>query len=91
MSERWLGEAADPARRAVRAALDDDCNPDTALAKQRVWNRVQAPWAGQPHGRRWWAPLLVMAGAAAVAAAVFGATHLFRSPAPVARIVPRTL
>jgi hypothetical protein len=67
VTARWLDEARDPGRRALRQALDEGAIADQPLAKQRVWNRVQAPWA-DPRRGGWRLPLLlgVAIGSAAV-------------------------
>jgi hypothetical protein len=66
--ERWLEQAKEPAKQALRQAMDEGAAPaDSEVAKQRVWQRVQAPWAGGQgaRGRGWLAPMLFGAGAAA--------------------------
>jgi TolA-binding protein len=91
--KRWLDDAADPGRRAARQALDEAAARlpgNDELARQRVWARVQAPWAGR--GTRRW-PLIVGLAAAALAV-VAGARFLRRTElvarAPLARPIPTT-
>jgi ferric-dicitrate binding protein FerR (iron transport regulator) len=65
---RWLQEVIDPGRRALRQALEQSDAPgDSGPDKERVWTRVQAPWA-EP-GRLTWRPLLLGAGVVAAVAA----------------------
>jgi hypothetical protein len=68
--ERWLDGAPDPARQAVRQALDEARPVEDELARQRVWASVHTPW-GQPAVRRRW-PMLAAIGAAAALSAVIG-------------------
>jgi hypothetical protein len=72
--ERWLDDAATPGGQALRRALDEaPLDDDTAFARQRVWNRVQMPWAGQAPAperaatRTRWIPLLAVTGIALAA------------------------
>ena len=73
---QWLDDAPDPGHKALRRALDENVGEgetaDTAIARQRVWSRVQMPWAYERgRGHRWVVPLLAAAaGGAAVALAV---------------------
>ena len=62
---RWLEDAVDPGRRAVRQALDEaaPAQSQDQLARQRVWAAVHTPWAAAERPRRW--PLLAAAGLAA--------------------------
>jgi hypothetical protein len=88
---RWLDDAAAPGAQALRRALDEaGQDDDTAFSKQRVWNRVQMPWAGQsplaPAPRTRWIPLLAL-GAIALCAtgALVGSRFLdLRAPTAVA-------
>jgi ferric-dicitrate binding protein FerR (iron transport regulator) len=84
-SGRWLADAVDPGRRALRQALDDaDPQRDSALAKQRIWNRVQFPWVDQP--RSPWRGVLLLGAGAAAALGVVGAlvlTGVLRQSEPV--------
>jgi hypothetical protein len=61
---RWLEDAVDPGRRAVRQALDEGAPAPDQLARQRVWAAVHTPWAAGERPRRW--PLVAAAGLAAV-------------------------
>jgi hypothetical protein len=87
---QWLDDAPDPGHKALRRALDENVGEgetaDTAIARQRVWSRVQAPWAAEGgRARRWGVPLLAAAaGGAAVALAVLVAPGGPWRRAPVA-------
>jgi TolA-binding protein len=68
--KRWLDDAADPGRQAVRRALDE-ARPaaEDQLARQRVWAGVHTPWqAAAP--RRW--PLVAALGALSAVAVIVG-------------------
>ena len=75
--ERWLDGAQAAGAQALRQALDEaagergQAEDAQAFARQRIWNRVQAPWYGvRGRGRRGWLrPFLVGAGVMAAAAA----------------------
>jgi ferric-dicitrate binding protein FerR (iron transport regulator) len=73
-NSRWLEGATDPGRQALRQALDETQPAlDPALARHRVWHRVQSPWgAAGPRSSR--GALLLGTGAlvgVAVAVLVF--------------------
>jgi TolA-binding protein len=92
---RWLDEARDPGRRALREALDEaERFKHAEMLQRRVWSRVSDParaGAGARAGRR-----LLMAGAlvasAAGAAALVATLRMPRPTAPeraaLARAVP---
>jgi hypothetical protein len=86
---RWLDDAAVPGAQALRRALDEaGQDDDTAFAKQRVWNRVQMPWAGQsplsPAPRTRWIPLLAVAGIALCATGALVGSRFLNPRAPIA-------
>jgi hypothetical protein len=65
--KRWLDDAADPGRRALRQAMDETRPAEDQIARQRVWAAVHAPW-GQARPR-WWPALAAVGGAAAMVVA----------------------
>jgi ferric-dicitrate binding protein FerR (iron transport regulator) len=85
-TSRWLEGAQTPAAQALRQALDDGPLDDDPFARQRVWNRVQVPWAGEAappsaRRRRLWpvlVPVLALSGVAA--AALLGGRRLMTPP-----------
>jgi ferric-dicitrate binding protein FerR (iron transport regulator) len=98
---RWLEGQAAPGAQALRRALDEAAGDEgaTAFARQRVWNRVQVPWAGEPPAApepapaRWPARLGLTALAAASAVAlVLGGLYLAPRllPAPQVTVAPPT-
>jgi hypothetical protein len=105
---RWLEGQAAPAAQALRQALEEAAaeasgeTGATAFARQRVWNRVQVPWAGEPPpapdqpASRWPARLgLTALTAAAAVALVLGglylAPHLAQRPPVVTVTAPAPL
>jgi len=73
--KRWLDDAADPGRRAVRQALDEAGAPgEDQLSRQRVWAGVHTPWAAA-RSRRW--PLVTAAAAGLAALMVLAGLQLF--------------
>ena len=75
--DRWLEGSQTAGAQALRQALDEasveveQAEHAQAFARQRIWNRVQAPWfsdRGGPGRRSWLRPFLVGAGVMAAAA-----------------------
>ena len=93
--KRWLEDAKEPGAQALRRALDEaPLDDETAFAKQRVWNRVQIPWAGQSevetplrrHSRL--VPWLAVAGVALAATGALLGARFLQQGAPVALAPP---
>src|SRR5258708_12950709 len=88
--DRWLETPAGAGEEALRRALDESAAlPEMQPNKQRVWARVQAPWA--PSRARWIAGIGLSAAAAAGVVALIASGH-FRggvvAPRPPARPPP---
>lgn len=91
---RWLEGSASAPAMALRQALDEAATDESsAFARQRVWNRVQIPWAGEPEspsepavvsrrGRH--VSILTGAGLAlAATAAIFFGVRVWQTPPPI--------
>jgi ferric-dicitrate binding protein FerR (iron transport regulator) len=85
--DRWLEDAPEPGAQALRRALDDGPSDEDSFARQRIWQRVQSPWAGES-SRRTRGPLFAVAGALAVCAVIAGLAQRGPTPVATAPVVP---